>query len=250
MPAWTRAYRRSPPARPNGRAPCSPCSTQHGAEMDRRREVTPEVVDALVAGRHAAPAAAPEPRRPGDAAGRIRQDHRGAGLRRCQRRLVHQPVQCLVLDLGRRHAARDGLVGVGHAQCRAGLGRAAQPQQGDQGRRRLSPHRHLELRVGRPPHDLARRAQRDPEPRRHAARPPRRPGRRQKLRLPALGGQDHRRLAGPGPARHRKRLLLGRGPVRARRAGAGARFASRSGARRARFTSWARPCSTPPASAA
>jgi hypothetical protein len=124
-----------------------PLLDDHGAEMDRRREVTPEVVDALVqadmlrlllprslAARRSSCSSTPGPSR--------------RWLGRCQRRLVHQPVERLLGDLGRRHAARRRRSRCSAARCRPGLGRASQPQQGDQGRRRLPPDRHLELRRG------------------------------------------------------------------------------------------------------
>ena len=180
---------------------------------------------------------------------RILQGHRGAGLGRCQRRPGSstsrtsrrrpRPPPCRTRRRCRCSAAR----------CRPGLGRAPQQQQGDPRRRRLSPDRHLELRQRRPPHQLAWRPQRHAEPRRHAAHPLRPAGRPQ-LRVPALAGQDHRRLARARPARHRQRHLLGRGPVRSRRARAGARRARRAAREGPALSPSARPCSMPPASAA
>ena len=203
---------------------------QHGPEMDRRREVTPEVVDALV---QADMLRLLLPKSMGGQEMQLVeycQDDRGAGLCRRQRRLVHQPVERLLLDLGRRHAARDGArvfgtpdVGLAWG-ARHGRSKAIKVPGGYRVTGSWS------FAFGRPPHDLARRhsAIQNPDGTPHA----RYGGRRPQLRVPALRGQDHRRLAGARPARHRQRLLLGRGPVHPRRAGAGARRAR--GAARAR----------------
>ena len=96
----------------------------------------------------------------GGASRRLLQGQRGDCLGRRQHGLVRQPVERVDGDLGRRHAARGGGGGVRRPPCRPGLGRAPQQEHGDPRRGRLSADRHLELRQRRPPHQLARRAQR------------------------------------------------------------------------------------------
>ena len=98
----------------------------HGPEMDRRRELTPEVVDAL-AGQDLLRMLLPkEPGRPGNAARRILQGLRGDRLGRCQLGLVRQPVQRLGGDVRRLHAARSGRRHVRGRARRPRLGRPPQ----------------------------------------------------------------------------------------------------------------------------
>ena len=221
----------------------------HGPEMDRRRELTPEVVDALAGQDLLAHAAAQEHGRAGNAAGRILQGLRGDRLGRCQRRLVRQSVQRLGRDVRRLHAARGGRRHVRRPARGPRLGRPAQQQQRRPGGGRLPPDRHLELRQRRPSHQMAGRPQRGAESRRHAAYPLRPAGRPQ-LPLPA---RARRRSSTTGtcsacaaPAATATRSRTCSCPTSTRR-----RATCRtSGARRARSTRSARPCSTPAASAA
>ena len=221
----------------------------HGPEMDRRRELTPEVVDAL-AGQDLLRMLLPKsmggqelPLR------RILQGLRGDRLGRRQRRLVRQPVQRLGRDVRRRHAARGGRRHFRRPARRPRLGRPAQQQQRHPRRGRLPADRHLELRQRRPSHQMAGRPQRRAESRRHAAHPLRPAGRPQ-LRLPA---RSRRRssttgtcsaCAAPAATAIRSRTCSCPTPMRRRAT------CRTSGARRARSIPSARRCSMPAASAA
>ena len=161
---------------------------------------------------------------------------RGAGLCRCQRRLVHQPVQRLLRDLGRRHAGRDGALDVRHAGVGLAWGARHGRSKAIKRRGRLPAERHLELRAaaaGTRPGSAPTAPCRIPTARRtmRYGKPDDRSFVFRRKR-----GDDHRRLAGARPARHRQRHLHGRGPVRPRRACARARRAAGAARDTARST--------------
>ena len=222
---------------------------KHGPEMDRRRELTPEVVDALAGqdllrmllpksmGGQEMPLVeyckACEAMAWADASSAWFVNQSNVSAATSAAAMPHEA------------AAAD----VRRPACRPGLGRAAQQQHGDPRRGRLSADRHLELRQRRPPHQDAGRAQRRAEPRRHAAHPLRPAGRPQ-LRVPALSRPRSSTTgtcsacAAPAATAIRSRTCSFPTPMRRRAT------SPTSGARRARSIPSARPCSMPAASAA
>ena len=135
----------------------------HGPEMDRRRELTPEVVDAL-AGQDLLRMLLPKSMGGQEtplveyckACEAIAWADASSGL-------VRQPVQRLGRDVRRLHAARGGGRHVRRPARGPCLGRPAQQQHRRPGGGRLPADRHLELRQRRPPHQMAGRPQRRAE---------------------------------------------------------------------------------------